>query len=166
MPYEPEWTDEILGYTMKYLARHEWRVRPNMLVDDMLQEAYILFMRLVERYDFETPSHFMAMWKRSLHNEVWAWAHERSRLREERVSEKVLNNIPEHHNTTAWESHELQASGYVRQLIQATRTRLRRPRRRRSDGTRLTTNEYLCRFAGISTKVPLRRLFEMWLSDV
>ncbi len=168
MPHDPQWTDEVLGYATKYLARHAWRVKPQMELDDMLQEAYILFMRLVERYDFATPSHFMAMWKRCLHNEVNNWAGRRTKMRHEYVSDKMLNDLPDRgsDNDAAWDQYVSEASGCVGKLIAATKTRIRRPRRRRSDGTRLTTNEYLCRFAGVSPTVPLRRLFEVWLSGV
>jgi hypothetical protein len=166
MSYQPEWSDEVLGWATKYLAKQVWRIRPMLELDDALQESYLLFLRLTERYDFESPQHFMAMWKRCLSNKVHGWACERTNMHQEHLSNKMLNDIPDRTNDALWEHHEAKATGYVRQLLRATRTRIRRPRRRHSDGTRLTTNEYLCRFAGISAKVPLRRLFERWLLDV
>lgn len=172
MAYQPEWSDEVLGWATKYLAKQVWRIRPLMELDDALQEAYLLFIKLVERYDFTCPQHFMAMWKRCLTNQVHSWSSERTQMRQEHLSDKALNNIvspaifASRVIDTSWEQRISEATGYVRQLLEATTTRIRRPRRRRSDGTRLTTNEYLCRFAGVPDKIPLRRLFECWLSDV
>ncbi len=74
IPYQPSFSDEVLGYAMNYLRRHEWRFRPVMDLDDALQEAYILFAKLSSRYEFVSASHFMAMFKWALHNEVWYWA--------------------------------------------------------------------------------------------
>ncbi len=167
MAYEPNWADEVLGYAMRYLARQAWRVSPLMEIDDMLQESFVLFVKLIDRYEFESPSHFMAMWKRCLRNEVWMWANNRSKARQEHMSDRLYRQLPaKRDNSMAWERHESTATGCVRKLIDATRSRIRRPRRRHADGRRLTTNEYLCRYAGVPSTVPLRRLFDLWLDDM
>jgi len=183
--YKQEWTAEVLGYAKNYLAKHVWRIRPQMDLDDALQEAYILFMQLVDRYDYENPKYFMAVWKIALHNSVCDWVQRRTQSREVRLSLRMLEWLPKQLPkrstdnaidnerisdalvaSTAWEHHVEGATGYVRQLLDAVRSRPYRPRRRRRGGCRLTTNEYLCRFAGISPSIPLRKVFETWLSDV
>jgi len=188
--YNPQWTDEVLGYATKYLVKNQWILRPEMELDDALQESYLLFLRLVECYDFENPRHFMNMWKVALHNKVWhQWRRDHAHWRQEQLNYKAARSIVARPSELGLELHSSQATGYVRRLLEVAEaleaarvadppvadtpvpdtaapkatSRIRRPRRRRNDGTRLTTNEYLCRFAGISTGVPLRRLFEEWL---
>lgn len=169
MSYLPEWNQEVIGYATKYLARNAWRVHC-LELDDMLQEAYILFMLIQNRYDYQSPSHFMAMWKRVLHNEVWWWATCHSPLTRGRsfaeLPDKVAARIVDHRTSLDEQFEELkkQAPYSVRKLFEAADTK-RRPRRKLRNGKRVSTADYLCKYAGVESKAPigLRQLFESWL---
>ena len=163
--YEPEWGNVIYLYAVKYLRRHEWRVRPYVELDDLLQEAWITFEKLKARYEFKSPSHFMAMWKCALHNLVLNAAQARTRRREVMFSEEAnRGGVHKDFDNFEWADHLRGAPGPVKQLLRAAASRRgRRPAHRRIGLKRETTNHYLCRMAGLSGAVPLRRLFENWL---
>ena len=182
---------ELYGYAVRYLSRHVWRVRPEWELDDLLQESYLLLLRLQERYGDASPMRFMAIWKRSLRNWVNNLAGRRTAHREVALpciidgpSELDLNQgcrlqsrcersrtmgYPKlvqaaNCHLPAWERHEQEAPGEVRQLLHQVHIGRKRPHRvERRTGRRLTTNEYLCRYAKVLPGIPLRKMFNVWL---
>jgi len=67
--YIPKWPGPIEGYVMNYLRQNYWRVERSMEYDDCTQEAYIVFMNVVDRYGGANgPKHFMALFKTSWNN--------------------------------------------------------------------------------------------------
>lgn len=172
MPYEPAWTDEVLGYATNFLAKHAWRVQPYLELDDLLQEAYLIFLQLVDRYDYRSPQHFMAMWKLALRNSMNDWSRQRSQRRQRYLTDEIsaglkAKDVDCQWDEEKWEERVNAAPSAVQRLIGVVQAGTRRrPRRRSRDGHRLTTNQYLCRFAGVPEHTPLRRLFERWLADV
>jgi DNA-directed RNA polymerase specialized sigma24 family protein len=163
--YQPEWTKAIETYTLKYLRLNEWRVRPFLELDDMLHEMYLVFLEASTR-EFKDEAHFRGYWKTCLHNSVHRWAGKRTRrLLIESCSlndiDPVLRASDDGNNR--WRHKVATTVGPVRRLLKAVGRR--RPKRRRLDGTRLTTNQYLCEYAGLPSDVPLRELFEAWLDE-
>lgn len=72
MTYQPIWKGPIEGYVTNQLQKIMWRVASTMDRDDVLQEAYIVFLRCSTKYpDMDTPQHFMALfktaWSRRVH---------------------------------------------------------------------------------------------------
>jgi DNA-directed RNA polymerase specialized sigma24 family protein len=160
MGYQPEWTKEIETYTLKYLRLNEWRVRPFLELDDMLQEMYLVFLKASTR-EFQNPRHFRGYWKTCLHNRVNGWA--RQRTVRGFVSPSGDEEVAVTDDCISWNHRVTNAVGPVRRLLDAVGRK--RPKRRRPDGTRLTTNQYLCEYAGLPSDVPLRELFEAWLEE-
>ena len=165
--YDPKWNGEVVGYAVKYLANNAWRVTPEHELDDLFQESYLLFVRLQERYDFKTASHFMAMWKRCLVNMIGNMAAVRTCRREVHLRGrwKTMECRPD--VSTEWDRHLDEAPEYVHRLVSEAENRGTKRRcrfRRLSSGNRETTNEHLCRVANVPNEVPLRRLFECWLT--
>ncbi len=165
MSAERDFTDELFGYAVSYLYRHAWRLRPYLEMDDALQEAYILFLRLSDRYPDASPREFMALWKSALHNEVWAWAVDRSKRRQVELDPDMCRELVSHREDPGWERYQEAAPAGVHKLLAAIQKRVRRPRKRRPDGRRLTTNEYLCRFAHVKESENLREELENWLAN-
>jgi DNA-directed RNA polymerase specialized sigma24 family protein len=206
--YTPDWEGAVLGYAVNYLSRHAWRVTPQMDLDDLLQEAYILFAELIERYDYENPRHFMGMWRRCLHNWFVNLAQARTRHREVALRSDVMlsstcNNgyflhdfesaddgclsadegwakmasvsqRTARHTASAlrrfcmptaadWEMQKREAPAPLRRLIRVAENRTRKFQRHKRGGVRETTNEYLCRIAGVPRSTPLRTMLERWL---
>jgi len=166
--YEPEWGDVVLKYAMKYLARNEWRVRPLYELDDLLQESYLLFLKLQERYNFQNAKHFMAMWKICLHN----WLGGLSMLRTKRceVSLEEIDLVDTKQDRAvaiiAWEKRKATAPEPIRRLVEAVESGRGVPSlkfRRYHSGGREATSKHLCRIAGVNPRVPLRAALDMWL---
>lgn len=167
MGFEPDWGEHAFLVAKKYLARHVWRVRPLHELDDLLQDSYLLFLRVQERYEFDSVNHFMFMWKRCLHNMVGNLALARTRRREERLpDESYLRDCGRgREREFEWEHDQQAAPREVRALLSRVKAGAgHRCRFRRVGRGRETTNQFLCRLAQVSPRVPLRRLFEMWLA--
>ena len=66
MSYQPEFKGPNEGWTVNYTKQHIWRVAATMEFADILQEAYLVYLRVIATYDhFETGSQFMALYKRA-----------------------------------------------------------------------------------------------------
>lgn len=69
--YVPEFKGPIEGYVVNSLTKNMWRVMRNHTREDMMQEAYIVFMRCAGKYPIiDTPQHFMALFKRAWTNHI------------------------------------------------------------------------------------------------
>lgn len=67
--YFPEFPGPIEGYVKNFLKSNFWRVEASMEYQDALQEAILVFLKLHAKYGaVDTPQHFMALYKTSLHN--------------------------------------------------------------------------------------------------
>ncbi|MNK87230.1 hypothetical protein D3C87_1071610 [compost metagenome] len=66
MPYSPEWKGPIEGWTANFVAAHMWKVERTQQRADVMQEAYLVFMKVSRRYpELDDPRHFMALYKTS-----------------------------------------------------------------------------------------------------
>lgn len=64
--YIPEFKGAIEGYVVNTLAREHWRIQRTHDWDDAMQEAHVVFLKLVAKYPLmDTPQHFMALFKTS-----------------------------------------------------------------------------------------------------
>lgn len=71
LEYRPSWHGSIENYAAKYVRRFAWKLQPSYDVQDGMQEAYIVFLRLQQKYHgIDTPQHFMALYKTALSNRV------------------------------------------------------------------------------------------------
>lgn len=69
MSYSPEFKGPIQGYVVNYVKRHFWRVEATQEHRDLMQDAYVVFMRVKAKYPaLDTPQHFMALFKVAWHN--------------------------------------------------------------------------------------------------
>ena len=161
---DPGWTDSLYKYAVNCLSRNVWKFGREMDLDDLLQESYFLFLRLQEKYpEVEIDSaHFMGLWKVALRNNfVINLAAKRTRRRESSLPIDI--GYEPSYDSIDWGLDLDDAPEQVKTLIKNISEYQRRPRRLNKDGKRETTNERLCRIAGLPTTVPLRRLFEKWL---
>lgn len=112
--YTPEFKGKIEGWTVNYLKREFWRVEAIMEWQDVLQEAYIVFMRCAAKYPhMDTPQHFMALYKR-------AWTNEFNDLSSEATKLRAL--VPDVREVDSEETPmeaagELENEGYLRILV-------------------------------------------------
>jgi len=98
MAYVPTFTGPIEGWTVNYSKLNFWRVNGSMEWSDVMQEAYLVFLRCVGKYpDLETPQQFMALYKMAWFNAFTDFAHADTRLRL-MVSETTLTQEGEEIN--------------------------------------------------------------------
>jgi hypothetical protein len=66
MTFAPLFPGPIEGWTVNFIRKQLWKVEASMEFADLMQEAYMVFLRVQQRYpDVETPQHFMALYKTS-----------------------------------------------------------------------------------------------------
>ncbi|MFA5262214.1 MAG: hypothetical protein WC378_00200 [Opitutaceae bacterium] len=161
----PEWDEAAYRYAIWYCRRQAWRVRREMDLDDLLQEAYVLFVSIRSRYPDVSEDNFLALWRSALHNRIVNIGGTRG-AKCRRQTEPLESDPLIEEDEIEWRLHVQDAPPEVRQLLDAVeRRRWRLPRRNHADGRRETTNAYLCRLARLPAGTPLRGMFEKWLED-
>lgn len=63
--FTPEFKGPIEGYVVNYLKREMWKVSRTQEYEDMMQEAFYVFLKCKARYEdtVNEPQHFMALFK-------------------------------------------------------------------------------------------------------
>lgn len=80
----PRFNGPIEGYVVNMLRTNFWRVERSMQRQDVLQEAYCVFLRVQAKYpEVEMGPHFMALFKIAWHNEFNELANTDTKLRAE-----------------------------------------------------------------------------------
>lgn len=64
-----KYTPSFEGYTLNFIKKNYWKVRNSMEFEDVLQQAYSVFLTCVEKYKDVEQKHLMALYKRMLYNE-------------------------------------------------------------------------------------------------
>lgn len=69
--WSPTWNSVIIGWTKQFIRRNLWRVDPLHDFDDLMQDAYLVFLRVKAAYPRVTePQHFMSLYKVAMLNEL------------------------------------------------------------------------------------------------
>lgn len=69
--FVPVYEGPIEGWVVNYLKKNFWRVKNAMEYEDLMGEAYLLFLELGKRYtDIDNPKWFMAMFQRCFMNRI------------------------------------------------------------------------------------------------
>lgn len=178
LAFTPTWKGEIEGYARKFTAKEEWRTLPRYDRDDLMQELYVVFMKLEEAYpEVRTPSHFMALFKVSARNKIIHLANARTREQVKLYGTEGEPEVPiELDQLGEAEDPRLSdlfvkcmfedAPAAIKDLIKQLRSQgvdeLKYNRRR--DGTRPTTNELLNELAGNREPVDFQTLIHVWIN--
>ncbi len=182
-PWTPTWK-EVEGAATNFARRNLWRCRPLYEMEDLMGEAYVVFLRLVKRYPrVVDPPHFMSLflmsWSRILHSIASRRTRSASghvaiggfRQAEETEGTSAIQAVPDP-NPAPWSDEQFQARldkapAPIRALVEGLE-RSGRPRRcaRFANGTRMTTNQFLCRIAQVDPKTTdLRSQLFAWLES-
>ena len=71
LAFVPTWDGVIQKWAASYIRRNQWRCDCIHSFEDLLQEAALIFTKLVKRYPNVTErKHFMALFKTSLKNAI------------------------------------------------------------------------------------------------
>src|SRR5258706_12980921 len=80
--WTPFWGNEYAGYATNLNRSNHWRVDPINDMDDLLQDAYLIFSKVKDAYPRVIEArHFMALYKRALINSL----HDKSSYKTRRV---------------------------------------------------------------------------------
>lgn len=70
IPFQPRWPGAIEGHSVNSIKKWFPRLCAEYEFDDLLQEAYIVFMRCKSRSKADNPAWFMAFYSRALNNRL------------------------------------------------------------------------------------------------
>jgi hypothetical protein len=144
----------VRGWIFKTARENLWRVSGHIELSDLAQDGFLFWHRIVMRYPNVTETrHRMALFKTAFTNHIHDLSKKKSRL--ELVAEADLD-IP---MDALIDGEDPGADPDIAFIIQQLPPALMRvlmrllegdpPYRRRLDWSRETTNERLCRFAGL-----------------
>lgn len=81
--FTPVFGGTLVKWMRTVAEAQAWRTRPYLDTDDLMQEGYLLFHKLVERYPrVDSPQHFGALMRTSFHRMIVSAARSRMRRRE------------------------------------------------------------------------------------
>lgn len=95
-----EWDDRFKGWLCKYVKKNLWKVGDYIDFEDLIQDGYILFIKLQKKYPDAEIKQFMALFKRSFSNYIYDLR--KSNLREhdclsllinESIIDNTINNL-------------------------------------------------------------------------
>lgn len=66
--YVPNFRLDVEQWTKRTIAKHFWRVRGLCEPDDLLQDAWVLFLKLKQKYTTDGPAHFGKLFRTSFAN--------------------------------------------------------------------------------------------------
>lgn len=82
--YKPCYDGPIAGWVMNHVQANLWRVSRVRQREDLMQDAYEVFLRVAKKYPNEdTPQHFMSLFQRSWINHVHDLSNANTRQRAE-----------------------------------------------------------------------------------
>lgn len=74
--WSPTWDDSLRGWAAKFIRKNVWRCDRVNEFDDLMQDAYLCFVKVAERYPrVVEPRHFMSLFQTTLRN----YMHDHSR---------------------------------------------------------------------------------------
>lgn len=91
--WKPKWEPEVKGWAFKYIRDNKWRYETINDIDDLMQDAYLVFLKVADAYPrvVEAP-HFMALYKTSLSNYLTDKAREYGRKLDLIAEEHVFDD--------------------------------------------------------------------------
>lgn len=141
----------LRGWLVNYSKRNFWRVPSCYDLDDLIQDGYLCYCVCNAKYrHVKVQRHFMALVKVTFHNHITDLANERTRLGEVLVppDSPTLDRVETPDALCAVLLRQLPDE--LKQLLHVLLHGARQiPMRRYADGTRETTNDYLCRLLGV-----------------
>lgn len=92
--WSPEWDGIIKGAAINFIRENKWRCDPIHSRDDLEQDAYIIFLKICDRYPLVVEAkHFMSLFKSALRN--WMHDHARYTKRKRVVHAETIKDVSE-----------------------------------------------------------------------
>jgi DNA-directed RNA polymerase specialized sigma24 family protein len=116
----PQWDEKVRGWAIKFITQNQWRCDKIHEFDDLVQDAYLLFLKIAERYPkVNQPQHFMALFKRALANQIHD--HARYMRRKRIIHQDTHKDAIELYSDVGEENNQ----GYLNALIAEAPSELR-----------------------------------------
>ena len=165
-PCDPYLDAGLRHWITKTARKQYWRVAAWIGLDDLIQEGMVVFAMCRQKYKVENKAHFMALVKTCYQNRITDMANEH-KLREVPFSQLVVQSDTAYRETDVLDhlcgsvppEQEFQAAlsrapDEIRALMRMLHDpqmcgELQKPLVKRSDGTRETHSERICRLLGI-----------------
>lgn len=91
--YQPVFKGPIEGWVVNYTKAQFWRLQATMEWDDVMQEAYLVFLRCSNKYPgLQEAKHFMALFKQAWIRQVTDLAYLDSRHRVSSTSTEIAED--------------------------------------------------------------------------
>ena len=120
--FTPEFNPILRNWTLKFIKNNKWRCDSIHGFDDLMQDAYLLFVKVSTSYPrVMDPKHFMALYKTTLKNSMHDHARymQRKRILHEDTSQDVSDLYADRVG-------ELTNGGYISSLLSGAPLDLRR----------------------------------------
>ena len=111
--WTPKWEGPIRAWSCNFISRNKWRCDPINDFEDLLQDAYLIYLKIVEAYPSVTePQIFMGLFKMAMTNNM----HDNARYvkRKRVVHEETSVDAPE---LATGRIGEVTNNGYVSALL-------------------------------------------------
>lgn len=147
------------GWVFNTIQKNYWRVAGYYEFEDLIQDSFIVWRRVADRYPDVELKQRMALFKTSFNNHIHDLSKKRTAFVTRYTSEADMNVTVDFLRDGTDGSQDPNVNLIIQQLPTKLRRMLERlyteapPHRRRLDGTRETTNERLCRLAKLDPKL-------------
>jgi hypothetical protein len=94
LSWSPSWEGPVQGWAVNFIKANKWRCDWVHDKDDLLQDAYLTYLKVVETYPrVIEPKHFMALFKAAM----WNAMHDRARYKRRKrlVHEETPKDVSE-----------------------------------------------------------------------
>jgi DNA-directed RNA polymerase specialized sigma24 family protein len=69
--YKPQWDGKVKEWARKYLYKHRWRCDSINEIEDLMQDAFLLYLKVVDYYPaVRRDCHFITLYQTTLRNYV------------------------------------------------------------------------------------------------
>lgn len=184
LEWKPKWEPEVRGWAYNYIAQNRWRVDGINDIEDLMQDAYVVFLKVADTYPrVIEPRHFMALYKTSLRNFLLDKARHFERCKNVVDINAVLDTAPNTeeylitpdaflgvtHNEGPLNAMLAKASPELAMLLQFLKddcnlAALREAQRTEKYAPRMTLDQRLSKLLGIEA-FPFRDTFKKLLSQ-
>lgn len=91
---QPEWDIRFQGFAAKFINQHKWKLDPTLDFDDLMQDAYLIFRRVLCSYPWVTDaSNIMALFKIAMKNEFIDGAKQWTKKRRAEISIETILSV-------------------------------------------------------------------------
>lgn len=172
--WKPAWDTSIRGWAVNFIRKNIWRCDGIHDFDDLLQDAYLTFMKVVNSYPrVVEPKHFMALYKTAMANEMT----DRSRYKRKKDEVNVVTDV-DAVELCLGRIGESTNEGYLRALVSelpeeislalavfADEDKLKELRSPAKKGCRENLNTKIKRVAGITAPTDILLQFKTLLGE-